>query len=395
MNNASQFPINPKFLIAGGFAFLLFMITILTIGINDNGQRTVVQWPSGTTFVKFSPGMYVALFGSITEYSDVITTDLDHTNATVRYQDGGTGYVEGTVRAILPTDEVGMLKLHRSFRGEQGLRSKLLDPEIQQALNLTAGLMTSEEAYNSKRGQYREWGMAQLQKGTYKTVMAPKTIIVEGIEVQKDVSQILKIDGVAQHNSSPFNDYGMVISQFQLTEWGFEEATLRQISDKRNAEMAVITAKANTTRAKEEALQSAAEGEKAVTIAKFDEEKKNQPMIAAAAKDLEVAKLTVIKEQENAKAAKFYKIAVDTRTSADAGRKKQLMEADGALEQKLKAYVTVQGKFAEEFGKQKWVPDMQFGATSGSTTGSAASDMIDLLTVKAARDLNFDPRPTE
>lgn len=394
MSETLGFPM--KWLVRSGLAVVALVVTMLMVGINDNGQRTVVQVPTGHTFVKFTPGIYFSMFGSTTEYNDVITVTLDENNAIVRYQDGGQGWVEGIVRATLPTSEAEMLKLHRAVRSTTGLKAKILLPEVQQALNLTAGLMTSEEAYAVKRNQYREWGMDQLKNGTYKTVLTKKPVTIEGKQVMKEVPAIAYVNGdgvTTMHNASPFGDYGMDISGFQITEWGFEKATREQISDKRSAEMAVITAKANAIRAKEETLQAAAEGEKDVITAKFAEEKKNQPAIAAAAKDLEVAKLAVAKEQENAAAAIFYKKAVDTRSSADAAAKKRMMQADGALEQKLAAYIKVNANYAKEFGKQKWVSEITMGGSGQE--GSSAADMINLLTIKTAKDLNFNPQPSK
>lgn len=381
--------------IFGAVALSAVIVLFATVGINNNGERTVVQLPSGTTFVKFTPGIYFSMFGTTTAYDDVVTTDLNSDNAQVRYQDGGQGWVDGVVRATLPTSEEEMLRLHKAVRSETGLRAKILDPEIKQALNLTAGLMTSEEAYAVKRNSYREWGMDQLKNGTYKTILADKEVEIEGKKVMKAVPTIAyAADGVtALHNESPFTEYGMTISGFQITDWGFEPATQKQISDKRNAEMAVITAKANTVRAKEEALQAAAEGEKAVVQEKFKQEQIAQKDIAVSAKEVEMAKLELQKEKERAEAARFYQIAVDRRSKADAEAKRRMMAADGALEQKLEAYVKVQAKYAEEFAKQKWVPEINMGANG--TNGSSAADMINLLTVKAAKDLNFQPNPTK
>ena len=67
------------------------------------------------------------------------------------------------------------------------------------------------------------------------------------------------------------------------------------------------------------------------------------------------------------------------------------MQADGALQQKLEAWVIVQSRFAEEFGKQKWVPEIQMGS-SGESAGSPAMTLIEMLGVKAAKDLSLDMR---
>jgi hypothetical protein len=66
------------------------------------------------------------------------------------------------------------------------------------------------------------------------------------------------------------------------------------------------------------------------------------------------------------------------------------MQADGALEKKLEAYVKVNELYAAAIGQYKgnWVPTVQQGASSGSQNG--AVDLLNLLSVKAAKDLALD-----
>ena len=93
-----------KNILLGIGVFTLVILAYMSVGINNAGNRTVVQWPNGHTFVKFSPGIYVQAFGTTWKYNDVLTFDFDTTqnseSATidqkgirVRYQDGGLGEV--------------------------------------------------------------------------------------------------------------------------------------------------------------------------------------------------------------------------------------------------------------------------------------------------------------
>ena len=65
------------------------------------------------------------------------------------------------------------------------------------------------------------------------------------------------------------------------------------------------------------------------------------------------------------------------------------MEADGALEHKLHTYETVMERFAIEFGKQKWVPEVQMGG-SGEGAGNEAGNLINLLTATTLKQLGLD-----
>ena len=65
------------------------------------------------------------------------------------------------------------------------------------------------------------------------------------------------------------------------------------------------------------------------------------------------------------------------------------MLADGALTQELNAWVTVNRRYAEAIEKQKWVPEVQMGATHAEG-GDSAQDLLSLFLAKTARDLNLD-----
>ncbi|MCI0668337.1 MAG: hypothetical protein L0Y43_09825 [Methylococcaceae bacterium] len=44
--------------------------------------------------------------------------------------------------------------MHKAFRNNDGVALKLIKTVTEESMNLTAGLMTSEEAYTEKRGTF-------------------------------------------------------------------------------------------------------------------------------------------------------------------------------------------------------------------------------------------------
>ncbi len=231
--------------------FLLLLVIFLifsSTGINDNGFRTVVQYPWGTTFVKFSPGIYFTFFGKETEYKDsgtytfgvgaeqeIVESTLGTPPVEVRYNDGGLGEIHGVYRWILPIDEETTLKLHRTYRSQNGVANNLVKPSINEALNLTAALMSSEGSYAEKRETFKRWGRDQAEIGAYVT---RETTVCEdnpaGKRECRNVAQIKYTDGkVAYGSKSPLNEYGLTTGQYQITKWDYEKRTLQQISDKR------------------------------------------------------------------------------------------------------------------------------------------------------------------
>ena len=65
-----------------------------------------------------------------------------------------------------------------------------------------------------------------------------------------------------------------------------------------------------------------------------------------------------------------------------------IMAADGALEKKLEAYVQVQKVWADAYTKQRPTPDITIGGGGGEA--GAAQTLMDLLTIKTAKDLSLD-----
>jgi hypothetical protein len=87
-------------------------------------------------------------------------------------------------------------------------------------------------------------------------------------------------------------------------------------------------------------------------------------------------------------------MAETLRGEGEAARRKLVMEADGALEKKLEAYIEVSKYYADAIARHQgaWVPSIIMGGSDGKT-GASAMDLISLLTAKAAKDLSLDVNP--
>ncbi len=400
-----------------GIAIVALLIFLpMLVGINDAGHRTVVQYPTGYLYVKFTPGIYAKLFGSIEVYRDVITFDFDKSTSaeeatidqkgvSVRYQDGGTGSVYGKARYSLPNDEPTMLKLHKAFRSNKGLAHKLIKAVSEEGMNLTAGLMTSEEAYAEKRGIYTQWAQMQVAGGKFQTELKEIMDVEEGTgqRVLKSVP-VIKYgkDGRPLQFHSDLSEYGVTISGFQVTDWGFEKKTLDQIARKREATMAIITAKADAERAKQEAITAEQQGKANVMKAKYEKEvekekavveadKRRQVAVIEASQKVDVAEQNKLEAEQLKLAAAEYQQEQVLRGKGDGEYKRLVMQADGALTQKLETWKEVNFRYAAAIEKQKWVPEIQMGADNTGNKGrSTANDLIELFMVNTARDLKLN-----
>jgi len=406
----------------GTVAVALVGIILLfsTVGVNNNGYRQVVQWPTGYTYVKFTPGIYFKMFGSNEQYPDEMTFDYDdgesggtlvENGIKVRYQDGGTGTTFGKLRLKLPTDEKTMLDLHRSVRSAEGFANRIIRPTVKEAHQMTAGLMSSEAAYAEKRGTYIEWVDSQLLKGKFVTELVKTEVKDEaGETVVKMVPQIKRDSetGEPLHSNSVLAGYGITIGSSPITNWDFEGKTLAQISAKREATMAIITAKANAERAKQDAITAEQQGLANVQVAKYekevikvqavvDAERAKEVAVIAAVQLVEVAAQTKLQQKELKLAAKETKQQQIFLGEGESERKRMNMEADGALQVKIDAWKEATIAGYKEFGKQKWVSEITMGTGTGGTgtggTGiqsSAATDLMNLMMINNAKQISLD-----
>ena len=106
-------------------------------------------------------------------------------------------------------------------------------------------------------------------------------------------------------------------------------------------------------------------------------------------KNVEVARQQKLEAEQKKLAAAEYKQEQILRGEGDGAYKRLVMEADGALAQKLATYEKVMNRFAQAIEKQKWVPEVQMGASS-EAGGSNAMTLIEMMSVKAAKDLALD-----
>lgn len=403
-------------------------VVALNVSWNEAGKRQLVQYGNGTLACTFEPGPYMTWFGGSTEYPDVISFDfdksvnpddttLDQDGIGVRYRDGGLGTVYGIARYSLPNDCPTFTQLHKDLRSNSGLANKLIKPYTEEVANQTAGLMTSEESYAEKRGIFTDWFRTQLVNGRFKTRMDEIITTEPGKEycletelltddqkrecktVKKTRERVPVIDdrGTDIHLSSDLKKYGITLSGFQLQAPDYEPKTLQQISDKREATMGVITANANAERAKAEAVEAEQRGLKDVTVAKYEKEQEKIRAVVAAEQAAEVAVIQAeqqvdvaeqqkLEAEQKAFAALEYEKEQEARGRGDAAYKKMVMEADGALQQKLDAYRDVNANYAQALGNHRLVPDVQMGESQAG----GATNLIQMLEAKTAKDLALD-----
>lgn len=397
------------------------------IDTNYKGQYKIKQaaWTGNLTAI-YDTGVFPKLFGDIdtwnkgetfffTEDKDT-SDDIDEDNSMeVRFNDGSLCFLSGTLRINLPTNEKDAINLvsELGYTSFEDVQEKLIKPTVRSVLRSTANLMSAKESYNERRADFIQYAKDQIQNGLYVTDDEIREVkdLVSGETVQKSFKIISKNeDGTFKHYTNPLEGTGITVANFEIKKFRYEPKVVEQITKQQEAVMAVQTAKANAEKAEQQKLTIEAEGKARVAEAEYRELEKKVVSIVQAERDKEMAIIeaekkkeqeSIAKEQALIKASKEVEVAkLDAqaaeqekqanilRGEGEAKRKELVMTADGALEQKLEAYKYVMVEMSKEFGKQKWVPEINM--SSSEDNGNHALTMMEMLSVKAAKDLQLD-----
>ncbi len=373
----------------------------------------------GTMTAVMKPGLYPQLFGDVQVWpkaqtffftADVSEGEKHDQSIEVRFNDGSMCNISGTLRIVLPISNKQAIALATThgYESYTDLEAKLILPVVRNSLRLTSNLMSARESYSERRSDFIFWAWDQVQNGTYETTEEERKVKdpVSG-EMVTRTFKILKTDsdGKPLYQRNPLEGLGLKLANFEIKSFVYAKKVSLQIATQQEALMAVETARAKAKEAEQRALTVEAEGKAKVMQAKYEEEQKKVRALVAANKskevaelgaqrDKEVAELGAKKELEVAKlrkqAAEFEKERQILLGEGEARRKKLVMAADGALQQKLATYEKVMATFAKQFSKQKWVPEMMIANGNGGKSANDALAFINLLTAKTMKDLNLD-----
>lgn len=432
----------------------------------EAGTYHIIQYPNGKVEAKTEPGYYLQWFGTVTVWPRAVTYNfmeqtaqvLEETgNATktlgvinsppieVRFNDGSVADIGGSIRIDLPAADAAKavdLVTNFNFRTVQSLVNDLVKKRIRSSVRSAANLMTARESYSEKRRQYEIWSWDQIQNGLYQVegeiTTTTDEITGRRVQVTRNKIKMAEDNTPVRQFDDAIGDLGLILSNFEVQSYGYSDKVDQQIKQQQEALMAIATARANAQRAEQEAKTAEAEGLRKVMTAKYEEEQTKIRATVQADKEKEVAVINAerekqkalieaaqrleVEQQEKEKAlvvankgmevaeidrqsAALEKEATILRAEGEAKAKQLVMEADGALKQKLDAWVEGQRVWASAFSTRP-VPGIVVGGGTGAdgSTGDALS-FQDALALKmvgelglnmgmAARDYEVPPMPT-
>jgi hypothetical protein len=421
-----QSPISPrKIFVVGVMAVLLCIGAIAIFQMFehlDAEDLMVIQSPfSGTLTWHTSPGVKGQWFGKVTKYKKRdqfwFSTKTDQgtkvdESLQVRFNDGAHAVISGSIAWEMPIDPQNLTALHVRYGSHAAIQQQLIRTVIEKAVYMTGPLMSSKESYAEKRNELLRLMEDQVQHGVYRTETVqerqPDPMTGQS-RVVNVVKLVLDKEGqVLRQETSPIQDFGLKTFNLSINEIRYDPEIEKQIQLQQQATMQVQLAVAKAKEAEQETITVAKKGEADAARAKWEQEVIKAKEVTQGQQKLEVARLEAQQKLEvarlgaqqqldvatlDAKAAEQFKLAETLRGEGEAARRRLVMGADGALEKKLAAYVQVNQNYATAIQnfKGNWVPSVVMGGNNGNhVAGSGAHELIDLLTVKTARDLGLN-----
>lgn len=391
--------------VIGGIVFAIFLACMGSIVENLSADEIVInQVPiTGTLEFWVDPGWKFQMFGDITPYDKTFQiwfssnkkmgSDQDDSIKIV-FNDAGIGNISGSSRIRLPIDSKHLKSIHEEFGSMSALIHDLIMPTINKVVFSSGPLMSSFESYAAKKNDLIRYIEDQLRHGIYKTVSeeVTKVDILTGkkkaVTMAKLVLDKESPGGFVRQEDAPFAKYGIEVLTVAVEDIVYEKKIMEQIANQQKAFMDVQTAIAQAKKAKQDAIKAEAEGKAVYQTAKWEQEKINAKDIAKAEKDKAVSKLDMEK-------AKYQKQADILEGEGIATKKRLIMQADGALSVKLKAYVEVSKLYAEAIANYKgaWVPTTLISSGKGNGRYNGAQDLINMLMIKTSQDLSLKANP--
>ena len=285
---------------------------------NNSGYYQVKQAAiTGNMSAKNTAGVYLQMFGDIFTYKVSETSYFsDGTDGegqkglpavNVRFNDGGTAKISGSIKYRLSSDPKTQLGLHSDFRSFGAVEQDLIRQVVTASLMQSATLFKAEEIYSTRRSEFIAIAEEQIRKGIFETesneVRAKDAEGNDFIERRVTVKRDKEGQPIIRTDSA-FKKYGIDVIQFVIKELDFDDTIDRLIAAKKEAEQKKVVAKANAEKSKQDAIAAEEKGKADVAKAEAEALVEKKTAVIAAEREKEVAAQNALKALEDAKAVK-------------------------------------------------------------------------------------------
>jgi hypothetical protein len=388
--------------------FLIFFLIVNPFSWNDAGNRTVVERTNGQQIVQFAPGIfYAGFFAKEKEWPNQISVtyqevkpklDIEDNGIEVgqimiRFSDATTADVRGITQFILPSDEKEMILIHNTHRTPQSLVVKRLAPYTKECLQSSAQLRSSEKHDGGGRAQMAQDFLDQLKEGVY-LLKTEENLVFDSMEMEKKrvyqtEIQFDKKTNVPKRKLSSIKEYGITVADAAITDVDYENKVDEKLVKIIDAVTKSSISKQELMTAQQQTLTAKAKGEQALVEIEYQQKQDQTKQVVEAQTKVKVAEQDKLQQKIAYEGSILEAKKIKELADANAYARQRIMQADGALEMKLKAQVEVQKVWADAFSKYTGavVPQIQ---TGGGPTTNGALNFMDIMTAKTAKDFALD-----
>ena len=417
----------------------LYGVSFVTVALgavsyNDAGYCQHVRTIFGTESAVCDTGWYVSAWGTSTSWPHFITVqntlDVEADGSAiyppykVRLADNWNGDVTQATRFGLPQDASQFLKMARDFRSPERLITTMLKPAVTSSLDSVSNMYTMEEYWaEGKRDEYKSefaqavtngraevkqvslneaGGVIRGRAAASDSEVTQDDSVMEDTEVRRVYMEKLQ-DASGNDIRIPhdYSEYGIVVSQAILENLDPDDKFEERIQARKDAASRRIIAQEERREQEEQRLLAIQKGETDVAVrqaaakteqiqATTEAETQKKLALIAAERQREEAEIAQQTAAINLERARIDAEAVQVAADAAAYEKRVILEADGALAQKLAAWTEAQAVWAAAAAKIN-VPATVIGSdgTSDSALGTV-DQFMSMMMVKTARDLQVD-----
>lgn len=375
--------------------FVLVGIFQMVVSVDQNDIMVIQSPVSGNLTWYTQGGAHLQWFGKVTRYHKRtqfwFSSKNDQGQKTdesivVRFNDGGHANLSGSIAWEMPLDEQHLNMIQQKYGSQEAVEQQLVRTVVEKCVYMTGPLMSSAESYAEKRNDLIQLIEDQIGNGVYQTQTVESKMPDPITGEQKTVS-VVKLrqsdKGLPlRQEESPLKTFAIKTYNLSLNNVKYDDRVEAQIQTQQQAKMQVQTAIANAKKAEQDAITAQKNGEAEAAKAKWAQEVIKAQAVTEGQQKLAVAEL-------EAKAAEQYKRAQILRGEGEGAYKRAVMVADGALDKKLAAWVDVNKAYAAAIGAYQGniTPTVVSG---GSAADHSGMSFMDLLKVKAAKDLALD-----
>lgn len=378
-------------IVIGVFAVVFLCLLGSIVEDADKSKNYVCQeiW-TGHYKVWTDGGLQWQWFGNVREYSKTSQIEFselekndegyvasgENPAASTTFNDKGRGFIVGSFRVVLPTDDQNMMKIQKDFGSEKALINNLVRPTLYKVVTSCGPLMSSLESVSETRTDLIHYITDQLNNGVYKT-RSRKVEVVNEITGETEIRTQAEIitdanspGSYKRQENSPFSQYGITCGLVSITDIKYDKATQSQIDAQKQANLAVITAKTQATKAAQDAITIEEQGKAEAAKAKWEQEKLKAVAVTKAEQEKEVSRLAAEK-------AKYDKEKIIAQGQAEAEANRLKVQAGLTPQEKAEwDYKTAVG-IAEALANSKvqWVPQVMMG---NGQNGNTAMDAVGL-----------------